>query len=81
MEEFESVDDSSNDEIQVERKVNFKVSDFKKIVSTNIKKYNCTVEQYDKNQVDNIIYDEKKKIVSVFKDSLLWNEPTGLLRR
>ena len=53
----------------------------KQISINNLKKHDSTIVEYNKNKVDNIIFDEKKKIVSLFKDSLLWNEPTELLRR
>ena len=58
-----------------------KQSDLKKLLAFNLRKHDSTICDYDKNMIDNIIFDEKKHIVALFKDSLLWNEPTELLRR
>ena len=55
--------------------------DMKQILLINLMKHNTTIDEFEKNKIDNIIFDEKKKIASVFKDILIWNEPTELLRR
>jgi hypothetical protein len=59
----------------------FRAKERKKLISFNLKKHNSTLDDFNKNKVDNIIFDEKKHIVALFKDNLLWNEPTELLRR
>lgn len=53
----------------------------KRLIGRNIKIHNSCPDDFNKYKVDNIIFDEKKKLVSLFKDSLLWNEPTELMRR
>jgi len=53
----------------------------KRLINNNIKVHNSSPDDFNVFKVDNIVFDEKKKIVSLFKDSLLWNEPTELLRR
>ena len=52
----------------------------KKMIS-NLKKYNMTIESYNKKVITDIIYDERKHIVSVFKDYLLWDEMSDFLKR
>ena len=52
-----------------------------KIVHKNLMKYNSTIENYNKQIIKYIIYDERKRIVSVFKDYLLWDETSEFLRR
>ena len=53
----------------------------KKKMISNLKKYNMTIETYNKKVITDIIYDERKHIVSVFKNYLLWDEMSDFLRR
>ena len=57
----------------------------KAIISSILKrttyKHNSTIEIYNKNVITGIIYDDKKHIVSVFKNYLLWDETSEFLRR
>jgi hypothetical protein len=53
----------------------------KRIINNNIKFHNSCPDDFNTYKIDNIVFDEKKKLVCLFKDSLLWNEPTELLRR
>jgi hypothetical protein len=46
-----------------------------------ISRYNVDDNSYNKHQIDNIIYDNRSRIVTKFKENLIWNEPTELLRR
>ena len=48
---------------------------------SNLKKYNMTIESYNKKVITDIIYDERKHIVSVFKNYLLWDEMSDFLKR
>ena len=48
---------------------------------SNLKKYNMTIETYNKKVITDIIYDERKHIVSVFKNYLLWDEMSDFLKR
>ena len=45
------------------------------------RKYNVDNEKHNTFQIDNIIYDNRSRIVTIFKENLIWNEPTELLRR
>jgi len=44
-------------------------------------RYNVDNDSYNKHQIENIIYDNRSRIVTKFKENLIWNEPTELLRR
>lgn len=54
---------------------------FSNSVKSIITSYNVDNETYNKFQIDNIIYDYRSRIVTKFKENLIWNEPTELLRR
>lgn len=47
----------------------------------NLNYYNWTNEDYNKFVINDIIYDERKRLVSVFKEYLLWDESSDFLRR
>ena len=47
----------------------------------NLKKYNVTIDSYNKKIITDIIYDERKHIVSEFKNYLLWDETSDFLKR
>ena len=47
----------------------------------NLKKYNVTIDSYNKKIITDIIYDERKHIVSEFKNYLLWDERSDFLKR
>ena len=47
----------------------------------NLRKYNISIESYNKKIITDIIYDEKKHIVSEFKNYLLWDEMSDFLKR
>lgn len=50
-------------------------------INSNLSKHNVTKERYEKIIINNIIYDEKKHIVSLFKNHLLWDETSDFLKR
>jgi hypothetical protein len=55
-----------------------------KLIKSNrshLNNYNWTNEDYNKYVVNDIIYDERKRLVSVFKEYLLWDESSDFLRR
>jgi len=56
---------------------------FKKlaVVYNNLNIYNCSDDIYSIKIVNNIIYDEKKHLVSTFKDQLIWYETSDYLKR
>jgi hypothetical protein len=51
------------------------------IQSRIFRKYNANFSILNNFQIDNIIYDNKSRIVTIFKENLIWNEPIDLLRR
>jgi hypothetical protein len=53
----------------------------KKIIYNNLKKYNVNNKFYNIKVINDIIYDEPKHIVSVFKNYLLWDEINDFLKR
>ena len=53
----------------------------KKKMSTNLLKYNSTEDSYNIKVINDIIYDEKKHIVSLFRNFLLWDETSDFLKR
>jgi hypothetical protein len=53
----------------------------KKIISENLTLYNWSTEEYQTKIVNDMVFDEKKRIVSVFKDFLLFDETSDFLRR
>ena len=63
-----------------ENKNNILLKAEKKMIK-NLKKYNITEDKYNKKIITDIIYDERKHIVSVFKNNLLWDETSDFLNR
>lgn len=53
----------------------------KNILISNNRKYNSTPEIYEKNIITSIIFDDRKKIVSIFKNYLLWEETSEFFKR
>lgn len=47
----------------------------------NLANHNCGIQDHNKYMINDIIYDEQKRLVSVFKDFLLWDESSDFLRR
>jgi len=58
--------------------INFKINH---ILRFNLIVHNSTVEEYNIKVINDIIYNENKKIVSKFKDHLIYNDPAEFLRR
>ena len=54
---------------------------FENRMINNLKKYNVNTTFYNTKIINDIIYDEKKHIVSVFKNYLLWDETSDFLKR
>lgn len=63
------------------KEVHKKANQYKNIISKNLSIYNATSEQYNKYVIHSIIFDEKRHIVSEFKNYLLWDETSEFLRR
>jgi hypothetical protein len=53
----------------------------KKVINKSLQSYNCDNKTFCNKIINDIIYDEKKHIVSVFKDYLLWDEGSDFLKR
>ena len=51
------------------------------IISKNLKKYKTTKKTYNKYIINLIIFDQKRHIVSEFKNYLLWDETSEFLKR
>ena len=51
------------------------------IHSNLYKKYLITKDKYDMNIITNILYNEKTKIVSTFKETLIYDDPGEFLKR
>ena len=51
-----------------------------KKLSKNLRKYNFFQKKYNKQKINEIIFDKRKRLVSVFKDYLLWNETSDFLK-
>ncbi len=49
--------------------------------NTLISRYNVDNDSYYRRQIENIIYDNRSRIVTKFKENLIWNEPSELMRR
>lgn len=52
-----------------------------KKMAENLLKYNTTIAIYNVKIINDIIYDEKKHIVCLFKNYLLWDEISDFLKR
>jgi hypothetical protein len=50
-------------------------------INSNLSKYNSKPSEVDYKAVNDIIYDEKKRLVSIFKDYLLLDEVSEFLKR
>ena len=53
----------------------------KKVISENLSLYNWSVEEVQVKIINDMVFDEKKRIVSLFKDFLLLDETSDFLRR
>ena len=51
------------------------------IIHNNINIHNCSEEIFHIKIVNDIMYDEKKHLVSVFKDQLIWYETSDYFKR
>lgn len=51
------------------------------LIAENLNQYNWTPEEYQIKIINDMIFDEKKRIVSLFKDYLLLDETNDFLRR
>lgn len=51
------------------------------ILKFNLIVHNSTIEEYNIKVINDIIYNENKRIVSKFKDHLIYNDPAEFLRR
>ena len=47
---------------------------FANCIKAVISRYNVDNDSYNKHQIDNIIYDNRSRIVTKFKENLIWNE-------
>jgi hypothetical protein len=50
-------------------------------VRKNLSKYNFNQTEYQKKIITDLIYDEKKHIVAVFKEHLIWDDMAEFLIR
>ena len=51
------------------------------IIYNNLKKYNASINKYNKYIINAIIFDHRIHIVAVFKNYLLWDETSEFLKR
>ena len=51
-----------------------------KKLGKNLRKYNFFQNKYNVQKINEIIFDKRKRLVSVFKDYLLWNETSDFLK-
>lgn len=51
------------------------------IINRNLQPHDTDVTKHNVKVINDIIYDEKKHIVCVFKDFLLWDENSDFLKR
>ena len=58
-----------------------KVQNYVKYNRNRLGIYNCSNKDYNNYVINDIIYDEPKRLVSVFKEFLLWDECSDFLRR
>lgn len=56
------------------------VDDLNKI-KHNLNKYNSSPDDYNTKVINDIIFDERKRIVSIFKEYLLLDETSDFLKR
>ena len=50
-------------------------------MSTNLQKYNCSIEKLNKKIITDIIFNENKRVVSIFKDYLIWDESSEFFKK
>ncbi len=67
----------SYQDIRQNSTINFKIN---QILKFNLIVHNSTVEEFKIKVINDIIYNENKKIVSKFKDHLIYNDPAEFLR-
>jgi hypothetical protein len=53
----------------------------KRVLINNLSRHNSTPDKYAAKVTNDIIYDEKKHLVCIFKDFLLWDEYSDFLKR
>jgi hypothetical protein len=51
------------------------------IIYKHLNEYNMTIRKLNIKIINDIIYDERKHLVCVFKDYLLWDENSDFLKR
>jgi hypothetical protein len=51
------------------------------IIKFNLIVHNSTEEEFQIKEINDIIYNEDKRIVSKFKDHLIYNDPAEFLRK
>lgn len=68
----------TNHNIKYNSIINFKINH---ILKFNLIVHNSTVEEFNIKVINDIIYNENKRIVSKFKDHLIYNDPAEFLRR
>ena len=56
------------------------IKNFYKILNKDLRKYNFSHKKYNIQKSNEIIFDKNKRIVSIFKDYLLWNETSDFLK-
>lgn len=71
---------TNNKKNNVQKKIPFVISR-SKLMRNNLFKHNSTMEKYYIKITNDIIYDERKHIVCMFKDYLLWDENSDFLKR
>ena len=57
------------------------IKDLQKKLNNHLKKYNLSENEYNKKIINDIIYDEKKHIVSVLKDYIIEDGGNDFLKR
>lgn len=62
-------------------KLNRKIIQPRKILQENLHKHDSNKTQLQIKAINDIIYDEKKHLVCIFKDYLLWDENSDFLKR
>ncbi len=70
--------EESNSYIKINSIINFKINH---ILRFNLIVHNSTDEEFNIKVINDIIYNENKRIVSKFKDHLIYNDPAEFLRR
>jgi len=68
----------SNQDIKQKTIMNLKINH---ILKFNLIVHNSTVEEFNIKVINDIIYNENKRIVSKFKDHLIYNDPAEFFKR